>query len=110
MDPPPSPINNDMGIYFERGVVMSIMDLLPLHQEQTEEEFAPPTCLSTGAIPTTGFQGLLSNRVKASPPTRFRLEWIICSTSTGHCEGGHGGQGIEIGWYTLWVMSFCGCS
>ena len=42
------------------------------------------TCLSTGLIPTTGFQGRLRRRLKASPPTRLRLEWTTCSTSTGH--------------------------
>ena len=38
-------------------------------------------------MPMTGFQGLLSNNPNASPPTTFTVEWIICSTSTGHCEG-----------------------
>ena len=38
-------------------------------------------------MPATGFQGLLSSSPNASPPTMPILEWIICSTRTGHWGG-----------------------
>ncbi len=41
------------------------------------------TCLSMECMPTAGFQGLLSNKLNASPPTKDMLECTICSTKTG---------------------------